>query len=77
MAKAITRLMSTKELSYFLGVSQDYLKNLRYEGKGPRYVKLRGRVRYDQEDVVSWINKLKRRRTKNGEQDRRRKVGRA
>jgi predicted DNA-binding transcriptional regulator AlpA len=49
-------LLDEKRLAGYLGVTVHALRRWRFEGRGPRFVKLEGRlVRYCQEDVEGWL----------------------
>ncbi|CTP92388.1 hypothetical protein XTPLMG728_3224 [Xanthomonas translucens pv. poae] len=39
----------------YLGLSHSTLEKMRHEGRGPRYVKIGGRVFYRREDLDSYI----------------------
>lgn len=55
-------LLTTEDVARLLGVSEKLIHNWRYEGRGPRFVKLGHRtVRYRPEDVDSWIERQARR----------------
>jgi predicted site-specific integrase-resolvase len=49
-------LMSQDEVSALLDVNVPTLANWRSAGKGPKFVKLCGRVRYHKVDVEEFIN---------------------
>lgn len=63
---------TTKEIAKITTLSVSRIKQLRYEGGGPPFVKVGSRICYDPADVKKWANKQKVR--KNGKQDRRRKA---
>lgn len=63
---------TTKELSKQITLSVPRLKQLRYEGGGPPFVRIGQRIFYDPSDVEKWLNKQK--VYKNGKRDRRRKA---
>lgn len=48
-------LLTAKDLADALSLSEVTLRIWRYEGKGPRYVKIGGAVRYREKDVEAWI----------------------
>jgi len=52
----IPRLVNTTRAAEILGRSPATLKRWRYEGVGPRYVEMEGRVRYDVAVLVDYIN---------------------
>ncbi len=39
-----------------LGLQESTLANLRWSGKGPRFVKVGGRVRYRLSDLATWLD---------------------
>jgi excisionase family DNA binding protein len=50
-------LMNEKQVAEFLGVTVSALRRWRFEGRGPRFFRLEGRlVRYRQEDVEGWLS---------------------
>lgn len=50
-------LLTDSELAELLGASQQTVRNWRWRGEGPRFVKLGGRlVRYKPEDVQAFID---------------------
>ena len=52
-------LLTSKEVAVQLGITEGTLRNWRYEGEGPQYVKLRKRlVRYRPADVQAYIDAL-------------------
>jgi predicted site-specific integrase-resolvase len=56
-AKTITfpRLVDTREAAKILGRSVATLKRWRYEGTGPNWVELQGRVSYDVSVLLEYI----------------------
>lgn len=52
----IPRLVSTRQAAEILGRSPNTLKRWRYEGVGPAYVEIEGRVSYDVAVLVEYIN---------------------
>lgn len=46
---------SVEEAAKILGVSARTLNNWRYLGKGPKYLKMGGKIRYLERDVNSFI----------------------
>jgi predicted DNA-binding transcriptional regulator AlpA len=49
-------LMAPPETAGVLGVTLGHLAQLRYTGRGPRFIKLNGRaVRYRRIDVAEWL----------------------
>ncbi len=53
----IPELVATRRAAQFLGRSPATLKRWRYEGTGPDYVEIEGRVRYDLRVVLDFIGK--------------------
>ena len=52
-------LLTSQEVADQLGITEGTLRNWRYEGEGPTYVKLRKRlVRYRRTDVQAYIDAL-------------------
>lgn len=52
----IPRLVNTRRAAEILGRSPATLKRWRYEGVGPAYVEMEGRVRYDVAVLIDYIN---------------------
>jgi len=52
----IQSLWTQKQLAGYLGKSTAWCERARWEGKGPKYVKLGRNVRYRYDDVIEWIN---------------------
>lgn len=52
----VPRLVNTKKAAEILGRSPNTLKRWRYEGVGPRYVEIEGRVSYDVAVLIEYIN---------------------
>lgn len=48
-------LASPKQLAEFLGRPEGTLKQWRYHGRGPAYIKTGGHVRYDWDVVEAWL----------------------
>jgi len=54
------RYFSTREVASLLGYSPQTLRNWRYLGIGPRYVRLnRSRVVYEESELLRWIERPK------------------
>lgn len=49
-------LLTTTDAAKFLSVKPDTLYRWRKDGRGPRFVKSRGFVRYDCEALNAWIS---------------------
>jgi excisionase family DNA binding protein len=48
--------LNEKQLAEYLGISVHALRRWRFEGRGPKFFRLEGRlVRYRQEDVEGWL----------------------
>ena len=50
------KLLTVKELSEYLGISDETLRKYRMRGNGPKYLKLGRAVRYKLEDVLEWLD---------------------
>ena len=50
------RPLSEQEVAELLGVSRNTLKHWRWVGKGPRYVKMIGKIGYRPCDLREWID---------------------
>jgi predicted site-specific integrase-resolvase len=61
----VTELMTQHELASLLNIGTATLANWRSAGKGPRFVKLGGKVQYRKIDVEEFINGSVRRSTCN------------
>jgi hypothetical protein len=56
LQQAQPRLIDTKQLSTLLNVPEGTLRQWRCSGVGPKWLKLRGSVRYDKSDVESFLH---------------------
>jgi predicted DNA-binding transcriptional regulator AlpA len=54
------RLITTADLAEYLSMSAQTVKEWRSKGKGPRWVKVEGSVRYRWSDVESWLTSIPR-----------------
>jgi len=54
-AQRVPRLVNTREAAEILGRSPATLKRWRYEGIGPDYVEMEGRVSYDVAVLLEYI----------------------
>jgi predicted DNA-binding transcriptional regulator AlpA len=63
----MTELLSQAEVAALLGITNETLANHRCAGKGPRFVKLVGRVKYRKSDVEEFINSSVRQSTCDGQ----------
>jgi hypothetical protein len=52
----VPRLVNTRKAAEILGRSPATLKRWRYEGVGPAYVEMEGRVSYDVSVLIQYIN---------------------
>jgi DNA-binding transcriptional MerR regulator len=50
-------ISTDKELAPVLRVTQRGLKYWRERGKGPKHVRLEGRIRYRKADVLAWLDR--------------------
>ena len=55
MKEVQPRLMTTRDTAIYLSVSEAALKAWRLRGGGPPWIKVGHAVRYDLQDVDSWI----------------------
>jgi excisionase family DNA binding protein len=56
-------LFTVKEAAVYLRCGVSTLNKLRVTGGGPRYVKIGGKILYDQRDLDKWIEDHKRNST--------------
>lgn len=49
------RMLNTGQAAQYLGVGRATLEKARVQGKGPRFYKMAGSVRYDRGDLDAWI----------------------
>lgn len=49
-------LLSSTELAEYLGISERTVRTMREDGTGPRFIRLRGKIRYAPWDVRKWID---------------------
>ena len=61
-----SQLLTTKEAAEFLRLKPHTLENMRWQGKGPIFMKLGGRVFYHRADLKAWCKEA-RRRSSSGE----------
>jgi len=59
----MTELLSQAEVAALLGITKETLANHRSAGRGPRYVKLVGRIKYRKTDVEAFIERSVRQST--------------
>jgi len=57
------RLLPQKEVAQMIGLSEAWLERKRWAGGGIVYRKLGRSVRYDERDVIEWIEAHERRRS--------------
>jgi len=55
----LSRRLRPPQAAKYLDIGQGTLAQMRVSGGGPRYIKLRGRIFYDIEDLNAWIEKNK------------------
>ena len=55
LAAEVAARMATADAAAFLGLSTSTLEKMRSEGRGPRYVKLGGRVFYRRADLDAYV----------------------
>lgn len=55
---SVPKVLTQKELSKWLCVSESYIKRRRLNGTGPKFIKLNRQVRYKLDDVLVWIESL-------------------
>jgi predicted DNA-binding transcriptional regulator AlpA len=51
----MNRLLTEKELAGLLAITVSALRRWRYEGRGPKFLKLGSAVRYPSEGVEGWL----------------------
>jgi predicted DNA-binding transcriptional regulator AlpA len=59
MLKKLQGFLSERELSELTGIKVNTLQRWRLLGKGPRFLKLGGAVRYDPKDVDVWLEECR------------------
>jgi hypothetical protein len=55
--------LDTASAAAYTGTNKNYLEKLRCTGDGPVFIKRRGLVRYDPDDLDDWLKASKRRST--------------
>lgn len=50
-----SKLLNQKQVAKLIGFSEAYLERMRWAGGGIPYIKLGRCVRYDERDVIAWI----------------------
>lgn len=55
--------VDTKSAADYTGFAEGYLNKLRCSGGGPIFIKKRGIIRYDLDDLDAWLASLKQRST--------------
>jgi predicted DNA-binding transcriptional regulator AlpA len=63
MMERTNRLLNEREAAQELALSVETLRRWRWAGKGPRYCKLEGAVRYDTADLAAFIEASRRHST--------------
>jgi len=51
-----TVTLAPKEVAVRLGVKESTLANWRWSGRGPRHVRVGGRIRYRAQDLVDYLD---------------------
>jgi predicted site-specific integrase-resolvase len=54
---SVPQLVDTKEAAKILGRSPASLKRWRYEGRGPNFILIEGRVSYDKQVLLDYIQR--------------------
>lgn len=49
------KLLFTPDMERAYGLAQSTWEKMRHRGTGPRFIRLGGRVAYDQRDVEAWL----------------------
>ncbi len=63
-AAGLRQLMTPEEVAEYLGCTTAHLAQLRFVGKGPRYLTVTPRkIRYDLEDLAAYVESQKRMQT--------------
>ena len=57
------RMMTTKQVADLLGIPVQTVRTWRQTGRGPRYHKFEGSIRYSREVILDYINNTERRGT--------------
>ncbi len=52
-------LITQKEMANMLKMSESWLEKQRWRKKGIPFVKIGGRIFYDKQDIVEWLNRHK------------------
>jgi excisionase family DNA binding protein len=56
---ALSALLTAEEVSEYLDVPKGTLANRRHLGRGPAFVRLGRHIRYQADDLASWIERGK------------------
>lgn len=62
---ALPKLLSPKELAKYLHKSKHWVERSRWDGTGPKFLKLGGHCYYREQDVVEWMNNKEQAQTAN------------
>ncbi|MCW5599422.1 MAG: helix-turn-helix domain-containing protein [Nitrosomonas sp.] len=62
----LPRLMTQQDLADYLKKSEAWCEHARWNGTGPKFLKLGRHVRYRAEDVQDWLNAAERTSTQGG-----------
>lgn len=57
MLEADHALLCGKQLGRRLSISYRTIENWRSLGKGPKYIRIGGRVKYQMSDVLDWLKR--------------------
>lgn len=60
------KLLATRDLAAVLGIREESVRRMRWNGDGPRFIRRGKRALYDPADVKEWLEAQKRRSTSDG-----------
>ncbi|MEZ5814417.1 MAG: helix-turn-helix domain-containing protein [Alphaproteobacteria bacterium] len=63
------KLLNQVQAADMLGMSISWMERKRWEGGGPKYIKIKHAVRYRKEDLEEWINERLRSSTSECQRD--------
>ena len=66
MQETFARLLTTAQAAEFCGLTEAHMRRLRFTGDGPKFYKLGGKIAYDQELLVAWLQSRLRTSTRRG-----------
>lgn len=52
-------ILTTKEVAHLLKLAENSVYKMRKEGRGPKWFKIEGSVRYEYAEILKWIDKSK------------------